>query len=272
MDPERSMTRKCPFSFLPFLCLLAQLATAEDGVQLSYDCTAADGSTRQIKSSAYCSAERPLPSGQDACRVEYTKDGSTEVLWRARNDPSYCQPKVEELVGKLEDSGFSCAVTGGPLCDDSVALAAPRPKEVPATDPGRGTISITPSNRSSNRSQDKDIKRQYEIDHPTSVRHYLTFTRDARFGYFLAVLDSRLTLSASGAGSRSSSEEDADPLETCIRNRDLNVTFEKLEEFIRRQFNSQSSSDRVVENVHAFLASECDLEKASSLNTLERAP
>lgn len=247
---------------------MASLATADEGAQLSYDCTADDGSTRQIESLAYCSNERP-PPGQDACRVEYTKDGDTEILWRARNDPSYCQPKVEELIGKLEASGFSCAVTGGPLCDDSVALAAPLPNAAKARDPGPGTLSITPSNQSRNHSQNIEINRVYEIDHPTSVRNYLTFTRDMRFGYFLAVLDSSLNLAASDAPSRSSSNEDAGTLEACVGNMNLNATFEKLENFVRQQFNSQSNSARVVEHVHTFLAAECGLQQVSTPAALE---
>ena len=262
------MTGRSRFSYWWFLCLPVQMALADEGAQLSYDCTAGDGSTRQITIEAHCSDERP-PPGQDACRVEYTKDGKTEILWRARNDPSYCQPKVEDLVGKLEASGFSCTASGGPLCDDSIALAAPPPTDVTTSDPGRGSITITPSNQSSYRVQNTEIKKDYEIDHPTTVRAYLTFTRDARFGYFLAVLDSRLDRPTSDGTTPSASKEHAGSLEACLSNIDPNVTFEKLEEFIRQQFNSQSNTVRVVEHVHTFLDAECGLQKAPIVDVLE---
>ena len=53
-----------------------------------------------------------------ACRVVYTKNGDAQVLWQARNDPSYCQPRVLALVEKLENAGFLCARKGGPAAGD----------------------------------------------------------------------------------------------------------------------------------------------------------
>lgn len=254
-------------SHLLCLCLLAQSAAGES-IQNSYDCAAADGSTRQIESETYCADEQP-PPGQDACRVDYTKDGNTEILWRARNDPSYCGPKLRNLISELEASGFSCTVSGGPLCDQDIAAVESSPPIAKTSNGDRGRISITPSTSSNNRPQANEIKRVSGFDGPVSVRDYLTFTRDVRYGYFLAVVDTRLGLSRADAASRSSSEEDADPLEICVRNMDLNVTFEKLENFIRRQFNSQSSSGRVVENIHVFLDDECGLETAPDLDAME---
>lgn len=50
-----------------------------------------------------------------ACRVEYSKNGKSEELWIARNDPDFCQPKVLALVSKLQAAGFRCRVPGAPI-------------------------------------------------------------------------------------------------------------------------------------------------------------
>ena len=50
-----------------------------------------------------------------ACRVTYTKNGESEVLWLARNDPDYCEPKVLALVGKLQAAGFQCEKSAVPI-------------------------------------------------------------------------------------------------------------------------------------------------------------
>jgi hypothetical protein len=69
-----------------------------------------------------------------ACRVEYSKNGESEVLWLARNDPDFCQPKVLSLIGKLQAAGFQCqkpgATANGPQrssegANDSHGVAVP---------------------------------------------------------------------------------------------------------------------------------------------------
>lgn len=63
--------------------------------------------------------ERAFSSGADspwqqqrlekyACRVDYLKDGLTQVLWYARYEPSYCRAKAKQLVRKLEANGLTC--------------------------------------------------------------------------------------------------------------------------------------------------------------------
>jgi len=245
------MTRKPRFTSLFFLCLLAQWAIGQERVPVGYECTAEDGSTRRIEIEVDCSNRQPLPVGRDACRVEYTRDGNTEVLWRARNDPSFCRPKVEDLVGKLEDSGFTCTAMGGSLCDDSVALVAPPPKSVSATDSGPGRITITPSNRSSKQPQDHENKIVYDINRSASIGDYRAFSWDARYGYFLAVRDAR---------GLSSLKDDAMPGDSCAWNTDPNRSFEKLEDLIGRRSADQPDTVPVVEVIDGFFDAECRLQ------------
>lgn len=242
------MTRQFHVSSLFFLCLLAQLAMGQERVPAGYECTAADGSTRRIEIEVDCSNKQPLPAGRDACRVEYTRDGDTEILWRARNDPSYCRPKVEELLGKLEESGFSCTAMGSPFCDDSAALAAPPPKSVTARESGRGSITITPSNGSNKQPQALENKIIYDTNNRASVEDYLTFSREARYAYFLAVRDAR---------GLSSTKDRTESVESCTGTTDLNRAFERLEDLIRRQSIDQPAAVPVVEVIDSFLDGEC---------------
>ncbi|MGI9232154.1 MAG: hypothetical protein ACR2RD_00850 [Woeseiaceae bacterium] len=46
--------------------------------------------------------------GEFACWVIYTKEGVTETLWRAKNNPDYCAPKVSALIERLQSAGFTC--------------------------------------------------------------------------------------------------------------------------------------------------------------------
>jgi len=248
------MTRIPRFSFLLFLCLLAQSAVGQERIPAGYECTAADGSTRRIEIEVDCSNRQPSPAGRDACRVEYTRDGDTEILWRARNDPSYCRPKVEELVGRLEESGFSCTAMGGPFCDDSAALAAPPPndasppKAVTATESGRGSITITPSNNSKNQLQDSENKMIYDENDRASVDDYLTFSRDARYGYFLAVRDAR---------GLSTSKDRKESVDSCAGSTGPNRAFERLDDLIRKTDEDQPDTVPVAEVIDAFLDAEC---------------
>lgn len=138
-------TGKVCLSFFLWVFLAAAPAIAEEGGVTRYECTAGE-LTRQIKSEEHCLAERQETPGLDACRVEYTKDGVTEVLWRARHDPYYCYPKVRNLLSSLEASGFTCTGTDGHVeCDDEVAVLEPAPASEPSTSGGPGSITITPS-------------------------------------------------------------------------------------------------------------------------------
>lgn len=140
------MNRLFLFSCLAFFFLTANAVTAEESGLTTYECTAAGGLTRQIRSEEHCLAERDAGAGQDACRVDYTKDGVTEILWRAGNDPSFCYPRVRDLISTLEASGFTCTGTDGHIeCDDADAVDDLAPAPVESTDSRPGSITITPS-------------------------------------------------------------------------------------------------------------------------------
>lgn len=70
------------------------------------------------------------PAETKACEVRYDKTsegGSVEVLWSANNDASYCAPKAEGLVERLEGWGWDCALTDTttPTPEAATAPAAP---------------------------------------------------------------------------------------------------------------------------------------------------
>lgn len=53
-------------------------------------------------------------SGENAvpCAVQYTKDTSTQTLWRAQAEEGYCEEKAADLVNKHIGWGWECtAVT-----------------------------------------------------------------------------------------------------------------------------------------------------------------
>jgi len=146
---------------IPYLLILlifspvASVVQAEVGGVTTYDCTAAGGLTRQIKSEEHCEAERLATPGMDACRVTYVKEGVSEILWRARNNAAFCYPKVQNLVSTLEASGFSCTGEDKHIsCDDSdksaesadfVGTMPEPPPPEKTSNSGPGAITITPS-------------------------------------------------------------------------------------------------------------------------------
>lgn len=52
-------------------------------------------------------------STSKGCEVQYKKEteipGHSQVLWSAKNDPSYCSPKLTAFVEKLQGMGWTCA-------------------------------------------------------------------------------------------------------------------------------------------------------------------
>ncbi len=72
-----------------------------------YRCVRGDQSVRRVE----MAAEDPVQNVP--CEVVYWKDteqpGVRSVLWSAQTDAAYCTRKAEELVAKLEGSGWSCA-------------------------------------------------------------------------------------------------------------------------------------------------------------------
>lgn len=49
--------------------------------------------------------------GELPCEVQYTKDGNTEVLWRASNEAGYCEQKAAEFAERQRSWGWQCVTT-----------------------------------------------------------------------------------------------------------------------------------------------------------------
>lgn len=95
----------------------------------------------------------PAPAGESqeafACRVDYSKNGAVEVLWRARHDPEFCEPRVLALLSKLRAAGFQCEESGHESSGDErratgtidangnsrQSPASPAPRNDPGDDP-----------------------------------------------------------------------------------------------------------------------------------------
>lgn len=82
--------------------------------------------------------------GSLACWVVYSKDGDSEVLWQARNDPNYCKPRVLALLEKLQKAGFRCELSGEHTISADVSspdaaepddAMLPPPAETPSAQP-----------------------------------------------------------------------------------------------------------------------------------------
>ncbi len=130
------MTRNTVIAVLAALCLSATAnGYADERPATSWQCSS-DGHERTIELYERDGERR---QGELSCRVVYTKQGASEVLWQAQNNPDYCRPKALSLVARLESAGFACTMlhpqnrpdTGSdsqpPATDDSESLAPPLP-------------------------------------------------------------------------------------------------------------------------------------------------
>ena len=91
----------------------------------------------EYRSPENCRDEALPPDGTLACRGNYTKDGATETLWRARNNRDYCRPRAEALVKDLVNAGFFCRTLDVEECErpaDVEADAAPVVDAQPVAD------------------------------------------------------------------------------------------------------------------------------------------
>lgn len=76
----------------------------------------------EYRSPDSCQDDALPPGGTDICRADYTKNGATETLWRARNNRDYCRPRAEALVRELDTAGFSCRTLDVEGCKGPAAL------------------------------------------------------------------------------------------------------------------------------------------------------
>jgi len=94
----------------------------EEGLAMAWRC-ASQTAQREIELYAWglsCQESLRPPERQYACRLVYKKDGGSEVLWQARNDSEYCEPKARALVARLQQAGFECSETDArSTCDET---------------------------------------------------------------------------------------------------------------------------------------------------------
>ena len=130
----------CQFAVLPGVVMSAEPTSSD------WKCTS-DNIERQIALFLNDGPE-PAPSvgseGSLACWVVYSKDGNSEVLWQARNDPNYCEPRVLALLENLQKAGFRCELSAERAISAEMSSAA-------AAEPDDGMLpppAETPSARS----------------------------------------------------------------------------------------------------------------------------
>ncbi|MGB5627027.1 MAG: hypothetical protein WBM61_14935 [Woeseiaceae bacterium] len=85
----------------------------DDSIEQAWQCSS-QGFEREI---VLYQRNRATLEGEFACWVVYTKDGESEVLWQAKNNPDYCEQRAVALVEKLRVAGFKC------LEDDRAGLS-----------------------------------------------------------------------------------------------------------------------------------------------------
>ena len=89
----------------------------------------------EYRSPENCRDDALPPGGTNVCRADYTKDGATETLWRARNNRDYCRPRAEALVQDLVTAGFFCRTLDVEGCEGPADVrgdAAPALDALPA--------------------------------------------------------------------------------------------------------------------------------------------
>ena len=106
--------------------LLPGIVASNDEVKSSWQCVSGDLGREIVlyRSESDRGASTAAISGL-ACRVVYTKNGASEELWQARNDPDYCEPRVRALVEKLRNSGFVCTSSDETLVNNEAETSSP---------------------------------------------------------------------------------------------------------------------------------------------------
>jgi hypothetical protein len=124
---KTKFTGPCITTLSVGLSLLSSgIAASNDEVESSWQCVSGDFERdivlyrSEVDRGASTAAISAL-----ACRVVYTKNGASEVLWQARNDPDYCEPRVRALVAKLKNSGFACTSSDETLSSTRMESSSP---------------------------------------------------------------------------------------------------------------------------------------------------
>ncbi len=158
-------TRHCcmlGLSLVILSCMLFEPAAAELRPVKAWQCTVAAPDTRsraegapdreiilfEYRSPDNCLSIAQPPVGANVCRADYTKDGVTETLWRARNNRDYCRPRAENLVQELDAAGFYCASIRIEECEGQAEVAAAsEPVEKTPPTPEAAAVSETEPTR-----------------------------------------------------------------------------------------------------------------------------
>lgn len=82
------------------LFLLAGAAHGSDAIV--YHCTQAG--EERIISVVYAEPGQALP-----CDVTYERGGEVETLWRAQNEPGYCEAQASDFVAQQVAWGWDCS-------------------------------------------------------------------------------------------------------------------------------------------------------------------
>lgn len=53
------------------------------------------------------------------CEVSYTKNSTSQILWRAQTFQGFCESRAAELMEKLRSSGWRCKSVAGEPWDES---------------------------------------------------------------------------------------------------------------------------------------------------------
>ena len=92
------------------------------------------------------------PGNKLPCSVNYTKLGQKKTLWRAYNEANYCGVRAQELIAKLERSGWQCGLS---KMEEIAELAPQRDADTDAVASGaapttaKTTAVVVPTHRAS---------------------------------------------------------------------------------------------------------------------------
>ena len=96
--------------FCFIVCMTAaSIAQAEDDWTTTRESFICRSSTevREIKTYVSNSPDGDR-SAVHGCRVDYIKDGTTQIIWVSRTSRSFCNGKASQLAAKLTAGNFSC--------------------------------------------------------------------------------------------------------------------------------------------------------------------